>query len=912
VRKLFARWFFGRTGRMRHGMLSWPVALLVVLAVHAGSAYLLTGLQLNNAPEVYFSPGSPAVVLRDELRRDFPTDETLTVLFQGDDLYEPGFLRRLHDVVQRLEQHPRVYRVSTILTFERISGTPDGFAVAPLVDADRLGAESAAALRRHVLADRFAPGLLASRDGKALALVVRPVALDDSRQRLALRRDVLATVADAGLGPHVAGDAGQLTIDVAQFASTVRDTQWLVPGTVVIGLALLAWVVGRLRPVVIGAVAMSTVVAPVIAGVVAFDQPYTMATVILPSLLAAYTVATLLHLYAGVQRAQGATTSRAEAVDQAVGETRRPSAYNVLTTGAGLMSLTLVPIPPIQVLGIAGAAGTLLVFLTVFFLVPPFLRHWDKGRWPQQSSGMGRLGRLARRLAMLSMRWPKTAVAVLAAAVVVAVPYAIKVESETDLLAFFADDHPVNVDTRRIEKALSGVTTLEISLRGSDRDAFQRVELLRRVRQFQQRLEKLPEVDRSVSIVDLVEEMHWAMNGERPDFRALPPNDRLLRQYLLVYDGNDLYELVNRDFDHARIVLNLNVHSSREIGRAIEAIRAQLTAEPLPGVKVDIGGYGRLLADQVDLLVDGQVNSFAGAFGQIFLLIAIQFRSVKAAAICMVPNLAPLYFVLVLMGAAGIYLDLATVMIAAVVLGITVDDTIHLYHGYRKRVRAGRSPLLAIARSFESSGRAVLATSAVLIAQFGLLTASDFIPTANFGLMTATGLLTGLLFEVLLLPALLVLGARRPWTWRSAFAVRRTKRVGQSLAEATSAATRPDALTFLHTVPAHDAASAVPRRVLVCQGDACYGAGSKVVWRQLRDDQLRLKAAGLGNVGHLVKTSCLGSCRFAPVIHVYPDDVAYGLLDGPQLERVIDAHLHRGLPVDELILPGTLPPGSNR
>jgi hypothetical protein len=100
---------------------------------------------------------------------------------------------------------------------------------------------------------------------------------------------------------------------------------------------------------------------------------------------------------------------------------------------------------------------------------------------------------------------------------------------------------------------------------------------------------------------------------------------------------------------------------------------------------------------------------------------------------------------------------MATVMIASVILGITVDDTIHLYHGYRERLKKGYSPVFAIARSFESSGRAVLATSVLLVAQFGLLATSSFIPTANFGLMTAVGLLVGQMFELLLLPALLLI-----------------------------------------------------------------------------------------------------------------------------------------------------------
>jgi len=898
---------------MRHRMLSWPVALLLVVVLHAGSAYWLARIQLNNAPEVYFSPGSPAAALREELRQDFPSDETLTVLFQGgEQLFERAFLDRLHEVAQRVESHPLVDRVSTILSFERISGSADGFVVAPLVEADRLGEVSAMSLRQHVLSDRFAPGLLVARDGSALALVVRPTLLDESRQRAALRSDVLVAIEDAGLKPYVVGDAGQLTIDVAQFSSIMRDTMWLVPSTVIIGLSLLAWVVGRLRPVVIGGVAMSTVTAPAVAGIVAFGQPYTMATVILPSLLAAYTVATLLHLYAGVQGAQRTVRSRAAAVDRAIGETRRPSAYNVLTTGAGLLSLTLVPIPPIQVLGIAGAAGTVLVFLTVYVLVPPFLRHWDQGGWPQQSSGMGRLGRLSRRLAFLSMRWPKTIVVLLALAVVAVAPQLAKVQVETDLLAFFEPEHPVNVDTRRIESALSGVTTLEISVRSRERDAFQSVETLRHVQLFQRWLETLPEVDRTIAMTDLVEEMHWAMNGEQPGFRALPSTDRLLRQYLLVYDGNDLYELVNRDFNHTRIVVNLNVHGSSEIGRAIGAIRARAAVVPLPGLEVDVGGYGRLLADQVDLLVEGQLRSFVGAFGQVFLLMALLFRSAKSAGICMPPNVAPLFFILALMGASGISLDLATVMIASVVLGITIDDTIHLYHGYRKRLRVGVSPLFAIARTYESSGRAVMATSAVLIAQFALMTTSDFIPTANFGLLTATGLLAGLLFEVLLLPALLVLCAGLPWTWRPAFARRRSLRHQRRGMPALSTADLADETVLADTVPAPDDGSTVPLRVLVCHGDACRAAGAVKVWRRLRDDQSRLAAAGRAGSVDLVKTSCLRQCMFPPVIHVYPADVAYGLLDEQHLERVIAMHLHRGQPAVDLVLPRRLSPAGSR
>lgn len=761
MRALLAR-CYGRTRGMQRPLLAWPIALAIVILVHLGSAAALLRLHVNNAPEVYYPPDAPAVALRNALRADFPSDEVLPVLFRPDAPYAGDFLQRLERFADVLEAHPLVDRVLTVTRVERISGTEDGFEVGPLIGPDEIEAGADAA-RSRVLGDRFAPGFLASRDGRFVAVVVRPKPLAESLERQVLRRAVHQAIDDVGLREAYAGDAGPVTLDVAQLDSSVRDSALFIPLTTAIGLALLAWVVGRWRPVVIGAVAMSTVVLPTVAAVALAGKPYTMATAILPSLLAAYTLATLLHLYAGIQRARVALLPRPARVDRALAETMRPGFYNVLTTGAGLLSLTLVPVPPVQVFGLAGAFGTLLVFLTVFFLAPPFLLHWDVPRWPRSRSGFGATGKVARRLVRTSLRHPKTIVAVAVALVLATLPFTQRVEVESDLLTFFDHDHPVSRSTRLIESQLSGVTTLEISVRGAGRDSLAQVEALEAMRGFQRWIEALPEVDRSLSMADLVEEMHWAMNGEDPAFRALPPNDRLLRQYLLVYDGRDLYELVDREFAHARIVVNLNVHGAKEIGRVIETIQARLRAQPMAKLEVDVGGFGRLFADQVDLLVGGQVDSFFGAFGQIFLFMTILWRSPVAAALALIPNLAPLYFIFVLMGAMGIYLDLATVMIAGVVLGITVDDTIHLYHGYRTRLAKGLSPVFAIARSFEASGRAVLAISVLLVAQFGLLATSAFIPTANFGLMTAIGLLAGQLFELLLLPALLLMkdGRRR-------------------------------------------------------------------------------------------------------------------------------------------------------
>ena len=127
-----------------------------------------------------------------------------------------------------------------------------------------------------------------------------------------------------------------------------------------------------------------------------------------------------------------------------------------------------------------------------------------------------------------------------------------------------------------------------------------------------------------------------------------------------------------------------------------------------------------------DLLVSGQVYSLVGALALIFVFMLVLFRSLGAAVLCMIPNLSPILIIFIIMGAAGIWLDMATAMIAGIAVGVAVDDTIHVFDGFRRRVRAGTSPVLALARTYRSAGRAVITTTVILCVQFLFLLSSGF------------------------------------------------------------------------------------------------------------------------------------------------------------------------------------------
>jgi predicted RND superfamily exporter protein len=743
-------------------MLSPWLALTLLLGLQLAALPFLFKIHFNNSGDIYSPPDAPIIQLRESLFREFPTDDALIALFEGDNLFSPDFLASLHRVARTMEQHPSVDRVLTLTTVEHIDATDDGFAVSLLVDPKHLDARTPAQWKQRVLGDTMAPGLIVSRDGRAVALVVRPVILKESLAR----RDILialdAAIAAEKLSSVHTATAGTVAQTVEELQSIWRDSAIFIPLTVIIGLALMWWVVGRVRPVVIGGLAMGMVVSVSVAGLVLSGQPYTPITAMIPTLMAAYTTATLLHLYAAIQRARIALLPRPQRIARALKDTFKPGLFNVLTTGAGLLSLLWVDIPPVQSFGLSGAIGTLMVFLVVFILVPPILLKWDTPRWPRRRSGFARARHIAAAVAVFSLRHAKAVLLTTVLMVAAAIPLVLQVKVESNLIEFFAPDHTISRSTDRVESKLSGITGLEIVLTGMERDSLKDPARLAQIKALQTWLEAQPEIDRSFSLVDVIEEMNRAFQGEEQDAGNLPTSRKQIEQLLLIYDGKDLYELVNREYQRSRITLNLNVHGANEISQVIDRIRVHLASQPIEGIQTEFAGFGKLFSDQEDRIVDGQVRSFSAAFIQILLLMALLFHSLRGGLICLVPNLAPLFFIFVVMGSTGIALDVATVLIAGVILGITVDDTIHLYHGYLHRIHNGVSPVFAIIRSVESSGRAVIAISIVLIAQFSLLGLSDFRPTAHFGTLCAVGLFAGQVFELLLMPALLGLKLRRP------------------------------------------------------------------------------------------------------------------------------------------------------
>ena len=164
-------------------------------------------------------------------------------------------------------------------------------------------------------------------------------------------------------------------------------------------------------------------------------------------------------------------------------------------------------------------------------------------------------------------------------------------------------------------------------------------------------------------------------------------------------------------------------------------------------------GSGRLFSTLDHYLVMSQLNSFGTAFFTVFAVIFLVFRSFRFGLLTIAPNLLPVIAVLGVMGYLDISMNVATIMVASVALGIVDDDTIHFINRYRRETAAGATTDEAIETATAHEGRASLTTAIINCSAFGVLLLSEYKPTAWFGGLLALTMVAAFLAEIFILPA---------------------------------------------------------------------------------------------------------------------------------------------------------------
>jgi predicted RND superfamily exporter protein len=268
------------------------------------------------------------------------------------------------------------------------------------------------------------------------------------------------------------------------------------------------------------------------------------------------------------------------------------------------------------------------------------------------------------------------------------------------------------------------------------------------------------------SVADYVKRVNRELNGGGADQAVLPGSAEAIAQELFIFElsgegRTDLARMVASDYSRGQMSVKLASMSSDVVFEQInqaEAIAARVFEGS--GIRTVATGSGRMFATLDHYLVTSQLSSFTTAFVTVFVVIFLLFRSARFGVLGVVANTVPVLAVLGLMGWIGISLNIATVMVASVALGITDDDTIHFIGRYRRDALDGFTTEDAIRSAAEHEGRASLTTAVINSISFAVMLGSDYKPTAWFGGLMALTMATAFLAEIFIVPAVMTLFPR--------------------------------------------------------------------------------------------------------------------------------------------------------
>lgn len=489
-----------------------------------------------------------------------------------------------------------------------------------------------------------------------------------------------------------------------------------------------------------------------------------------------------------------------------------------LTTSAGVSVLATSNLEPIKVFAIMSALGVILAFFFTIVLLPVLLDLWHPAAVgsEEKPSLADRIGakwnalrhkrklfiglsiallvflslglmvgafinfvigltywiinsqeKILARVPSIVQRSPYLILAIFGSGFVVCAYGATKILIDTNIAEMFKADHPLTIAVEVVDQNMSGAQNMEIMIDTGTSDGMLDAQLLDAVDRLQTRIEeRYPDIiGRTNSLANIVKDTNQKMNEDNPEFYRIPESDQAISQLLFMFNSanpEDRRNIVSDDYSRSHISVTARNLGSYEYKELFEAISIDVeetfsrVESNFPNLDVNLTGSMATLMVMADEVANSQFNSFALALLIVSLIMIVSLGSFRGGIMGMVPNAIPAFLAFGLMGLFGIPLDTDTLLIAPIILGIAVDDTIHFMTHYRVELSKTGSIAAALESAIKEVGQAVMFTTMVIGLGFAVLSFSDYLGMAKVGFFGSLAIFVALLCDLFLIPAMII------------------------------------------------------------------------------------------------------------------------------------------------------------
>ncbi|MBF0275034.1 MAG: MMPL family transporter [Nitrospinae bacterium] len=741
----------------------WVILFSLLLAV--GSLYCAKDLKFNNSNEMWFIEDDKTLLDYQSLLATFGDDEFLIVGIENKDktsLFNQQDIEKIKQITDFLKEEEYVTKVQSLSKAEIITGDEEGLTVRKLFKRFDLTKKEYQEKEKIALNDRLLKGLLINEDATFSIITGRVKHVEGTIDfKVVLSNKLKQFIKDINQeNNYNIFLSGGPILDESFLTHSLNDQMKLMPVlTLVIVITLFysfRTIFGTILP--LGVIFGTIVMVYGYMGVLGHDM--NMLNAIVPIIILAIGVADAVHILVDYYHEVNKGHSSKIAAENSIKNLFTPCFFTSITTSIGFLSFSTSKLVPLKELGGEAAFGVFAAFLLSVTLLPALLSFLKpKPKKAERITENNLFYNQLHRISTFTPRQNKVILTVFGIITMVFLYFVLQVKVDANAMNYFKDSSVIKQETSYIDSRLKGIFNIEIVVDSGKDGGVKEPEFLKKLEVLVQHFESFPDYGKIISLLDFIKKMNKVMHEDREEFYKIPDTREEVAQYLLLYSfsspDEDLTDIVDYNYRYTRIsarVPIMNTSRSKELTQETKTFIKQ----ELPELSITLTGLA-ILFNALDIyILDSQITAFSTAFFLIFFMMILVFKSLKYGILSMIPNLFPVFAAAGIMGMFGIYLEFGTVMVACVVIGIGVDDSIHYLNRYLRKKRSGYSRRESIAFALHEAGKPIVFTSVILFFGFFVLLFGSFKINILFGLLVCVAILFALLADLFLLSSIML------------------------------------------------------------------------------------------------------------------------------------------------------------
>jgi hypothetical protein len=738
--------------------------LLISFAAVALFSYGMASLTLSTDMRVFFGPNNPQLKALEKLEDVYSKDNSvlLAIAPKNGDVFTSGTLSLVSEITELFWQLPYSNRVDSLSNYQHTWAEGDELIVRNLVEnPETLGDMELDAIREIAVNEPALRNRLVSENGRATGIVVLFHMPEDKGEGVTevvdKVREILARVESAH--PEIEFHlVGGVMVDKTFAEASEADMKSLIPAMYILMFAFM-WITLRSLAGTMATIMVIIVSSATAMGIAGWGgMVLNSASVNAPIVILTLSVADSVHILATMFQEMRRGKSREEALVESLRINLQPVFLTSLTTAIGFLSMNFSDAPPFADLGNIVAVGVASAFIYSVTFLPALMLMVPLRQKAVPNPESWIIDRFSDFVVLYknSLLWGMSLVILIFLA---GIP---RIEINDLYTQYFDERFRFRVDVDWVEKNLTGISSFEYSFESGEEGGIADPEYLETLDRFAKWLKQQPEVTQVTGIHDILKRLNKSMHGDDPEWYRVPDRKDLAAQYLLLYEmslpfGLDLNRMINIDKSASRFTVSLVNVLEKEMRDFEKKATGWIRENGPERMHAEATGISLTFAHITERTIRSMFKGTAVALLLISAVLVISLRDVRLGLLSILPNVVPSMMAFGLWGYTVSRVGLAASVITALSLGIVVDDTVHFLSKYLRARREHRmSPEEAVRYSFHTVGRALVFTSVILVAGFGILNFSGFSVNATLGLLTAIAIAFALLVDFLFLPALLM------------------------------------------------------------------------------------------------------------------------------------------------------------